>query len=376
MSTFQTEGIWGHIVCRANVVELSEIARIIGLKCLQENSALWEELKAFNSILSDIANSELLERVDETIFHGGKKDSSESGVGWRALTEDALREQKKTVPALDLASSAILNNNLTHGSNNSTSRRGSQLSGRSTTSLDSLEFVQSIESHINVASIHSVVDDIRKALSNERAELESEITVLRQAMDGESDIISARSSSARTNPGASRMGATAEKDKVSQNDCKDKKSKMSRFQKLDRLGVGESDICQRKEQKNISATSYDCKECARVNRDLESVGKMRPNKLSASTSLSSLGMSRQEYVNALTNKYDESNDDFADRIKNSNTRAIFCGRCLESKSKELDEKAVNDDKDPTGIAMRGSKSRMRNKLQAARDEKHFLDFDV
>ena len=57
MSSFEAEGIWGHIVSRAKRVELAELAHIIGMKELEENSNLWQELKAFSSILSDLAST-------------------------------------------------------------------------------------------------------------------------------------------------------------------------------------------------------------------------------------------------------------------------------------------------------------------------------
>lgn len=213
-NNFEAEGIWGHIVSRAKPVEISEIASIIGTKLLRDNSALWEELKAFNSILSDLATSDLLERVDDIIYHGGVssgkdngKDKSSSGAGgWGQLTAAALHGQgpgeaggPRGVPSLDFTVSVvghghISNNNVHntgtgtgHNSNSSTGRRGgggSQQSARSATSMDSLEFVQSIEANISVLSIHTVVEQIRKALIAEHAELESEIGVLRHAMDG------------------------------------------------------------------------------------------------------------------------------------------------------------------------------------------------
>ena len=43
----------------AQRVEVAEIARIIGTKDLEENSNLWAELKAFSSILSELASADL-----------------------------------------------------------------------------------------------------------------------------------------------------------------------------------------------------------------------------------------------------------------------------------------------------------------------------
>jgi len=390
--TFEAEGIWGHILARAKPVEVSEIANIIGTKLLRDNSALWEELKAFNSILSDLATSDLLERVDDMIYHGGvpnskdkvKHDVHDNAPAWGTLTADALQGQSRGagVPSLDFTSSVLANSNSNpgRGSNNSSSRRGSQLSARSATSMDSLEFVQSIDAHISVLSIHAVAEQVRKALLSERAELESEIGVLRQAVDGETDIIASRSSSARLH--VSSRGSTRGDDCSSGHhvgeDGKEKKSKISRFQSVESGYASRNRDSSRGEGKDASdlgSTSTDCAECRRINRD-ESVGKIRPNKLSASQSLSSLGMSRQEYVQGLATRYDESTQ--AARLDDRRACALRCADCAasqERRNKDASDKALAKS-EHVGIAMRPGKSRVRKNLQAARDEKHFLDFDL
>ena len=43
MTSFENEGIWGHIVAHAPRVEVNELARIIGTKEIEDNSNLWQD---------------------------------------------------------------------------------------------------------------------------------------------------------------------------------------------------------------------------------------------------------------------------------------------------------------------------------------------
>ena len=391
MSALEAEGIWGHIVARVKPVEVTEIARVIGVHILTENSRLWEELKAFNSILSDLATADLLSSTDDSrgaLLHndGNRRGSRNSETGGCGILNAASLSK---VPTLDLTGGALAGNNSGRGSNNSTSRLGSQLTGRSARSMDSLEFVQSIEGSVNVSTIHEVVDSIRKALIGERAELESEISVLQQAMDGETDIISSRSASARS---LSSSGSVREKEKD-----KEKKSKISRFQNKTEDGgqggrycgksdnIAEYNLSRQNESKDGEDIG-DCAECRRLHRELEP-GKIRPGKMSTSTSLSSVSMSRQEYVSFLSNRYgDNANNNSHDK-ESRILPVVMCTKCVRAQSQSQSEKEkiessaaavkkITNGLANAGIAMPGCKSRTRNKIQAARDEKHFLDFDI
>ncbi len=357
MSAYETEGIWGHIVHHAQRVEVSELARIIGAKYLEENSNLWIELKAYSSILSDLANADLGSSSgvsDELVFCG---DSGPGPSGaWAALSEANLKSQGSAVPSLDLGGGAMASNNRQESnSNNSTSRKGgSQLTGRSSArSMDSLEFVLSIEEHINVDSIHHVVDQVRRALLSERSDLRSEISVLQNAMDGETDVISARAASAHHRPSSKQ---------------REKKSKMSRFQSGNNANPAYSS------QVSGTGKGGDCGACRRLNTDQEvEPGKIRPNKssskLSGSASLSSVGVSRSEYPQGGGRQFVQCPDCF-EKSNNPGHGRRGCSNSLPPEEKSGESSG--------GIAMGGgkSRSRMRNKLQAARDEKHFLDFDM
>ena len=375
MSAYEAEGIWGHIVHHAQRVEVSELARIIGVKDLEENSNLWIELKAYSSILSDLANADLgsSSGVNDELVFSGDSGAGPSGA-WAALSEANLKSQGSVVPSLDLGGGAMASNNSGQesNSNNSTSRKGgSQLTGRSSArSMDSLEFVLSIEEHINVDSIHHVVEQVRRALLSERSDLRSEISVLQNAMDGETDVISARAASAHHRPSSKQ---------------REKKSKMSRFQSGNNANPAHASS-QVSGTGTGTGTGGECGACRRLNTDQEvEPGKIRPNKsnnkqLSGSASLSSVGVSRSEYLSQLYTQQQQPQG-------RGGRQFVQCPDCFEkssnpghgrrgcSNSLPPEEKSGESS---GGIAMGGgkSRSRMRNKLQAARDEKHFLDFDM
>ena len=54
MDEFEAEGLWAHLCERCPPVEREEIANLIGRGLIEENLALWRELKAFSSILTEI----------------------------------------------------------------------------------------------------------------------------------------------------------------------------------------------------------------------------------------------------------------------------------------------------------------------------------
>ena len=62
----ETEGVWGHIVSLVPRSEVFEIEALIGSSLIAENATLWRELKAFNAILTELHTLEFDEPLGMT----------------------------------------------------------------------------------------------------------------------------------------------------------------------------------------------------------------------------------------------------------------------------------------------------------------------
>ena len=119
-----------------------------------------------------------------------------------------------------------------------------------------------------------------------------------------------------------------------------------------------------------------CEVCSLPTQEFEP-GKIRPQKKAGSTgstssvppTLSSIGISRQEYLSKLSGQLKD-----ASSTRKQRDLSILCTSCKDRLSQ-----STTPASDGVGIAMNGKatkSNRMRSKLQAARDEKHFLEFDM
>lgn len=318
MSQFEQEGLWAHITSKAPSVEVPELATLIGFDLIKTNSDLWRELKAFSMILTEIHTLEfdkplttkdsIGEGSDQ--YHSSRRDDTE---GILSLTEDNLESAKrgngmgnavKDMPRLELGgsrrASAVANNE----------EHSEQLTRRSRTSMDSFDFVMSMEDCINVSRIEEVVEKLRDAFREEKDELEAEIAILYSALDNETESIAAEAAKNAIN---SR-----------------KKETNKRTMKLDRFspqGKGEGGY-------GRGSMENGCEECSLLRHTAvpQEPGRIRPKKGGTAYSVTAM-----------------------------------CPSC--------EEKALKESSRSEGSRSR-DRSKVRNKLQAARDEKHFLDDDL
>lgn len=320
MAHYELEGLWGHLASKAPSVEVPELARLIGEDLIKTNSDLWRELKAFSTILTEIHTLEFDKPLTtDGGFPGGsdpfssKRRSDSDGI--LLLTEDNLESAKRTdgmgdtakdVPSLDLAGSRKANNEEQHSE---------QLTRRSRTSMDSFEFVMSMEECLNVSRIEEVIDKLRDAFLEEKDELEAEIAILYSALDNETDTIAAE---------AAKDAISSRKKEINK-----RTMKLDRFSPQGKGGGGGG---------GYESKEGDCEECSLLRHSMahQEPGRIRPKKGSGSYSVTAM-----------------------------------CTSCEERASKEEASRS-----DGGGGGRGREKSKVRNKLQAARDEKHFLDDDL
>ena len=415
---FEAEGIWGHIVSCAPPVEVAEIAKQIGTQHIKKNSDLWRELKAFSSILSDLHTMDLFDdRGNLTFFsHNNNK-----GGDWAPLTEAGLKNNADAgtskVPSLDFgmgktghSSSRVgTANNSTGRRSNETNQQGSNIAGvnvnvstgrsyatgtgtgtgRSTESMDSLEFIQSIEGCINVTRISEVKEEIRRALTAERSDLQAEISVLEQALDGESDVIAARSATSR------RQEEEKEKETADTNNAKSK-SKHTHRKGTSKIG---------RFRRHIEVGALTCSECRSLNLEFEP-GKIKPCKsvkgvkskvkdvilcavclekeekeVIAEAEAVVVEMRRKEKYDSVMNHsaatISRNRNNGNSNNSNINGNGNSSRALVEGMTEGYSTSTGGPISGPSGPGGRGGgRSGIRNKLQAARDEKHFLDFDL
>jgi len=317
MDTNENEGLWGHIVSLAPRVEIEELRSIIGSHLIEKTVTLWDELKAFSSILTDIQTLEF--DLPASVDSDKKGYMSNDGT-MRKVSNEASDSQN--VPCLDLsnADNGVLDstklvgadsnpNNKKNNNNNNDDDEFNlgKTTDRSNMSMDSFDFIRSIEDSICVSRIHEVVEQIRNAFQQEQEELESEINILYNAMDTESDLIASSS------------------------------------QSIPKEGQRRKDI-------DCSASNHD-------NRQIMSATgspKMFKTK-DTSSSGNSKFVKMQRFV---------SPEHHPGRIRPRKSKCNHEDEEMNMKM-EMDAKAEGEETKP--------KSKVRNKLQAARDEKHFLD---
>ena len=175
------EGVWGHILSLVPRSEVFEVEALVGSSLIADNAALWRELKAFSSILTELHTLEFDEPLGMT--------PRETRL--TAANLGQLEGAAAVVPTLQLPPP----NEQHEGPPTSAreSNNGGALTKRSTGSTgDSMEAIYAIQDKLGVDKIHHVLEDIRRALRSEKAELEAEIALLMNAMDSETDNVAAK----------------------------------------------------------------------------------------------------------------------------------------------------------------------------------------
>ena len=307
MDDLEQEGLWAHLSERAPPVEREEIANLIGRGLIKQNSTLWRELKAFSSILTELHTLEFDRPLTANL-----NETNDDNWAEMSLTTDNLRQSKKqedSVPLLDV--------NMTKKANmdNEDLQSDQQLTRRSRTSVDSLDFIMSIEDKICVAHVSDVLDTLRKAFREEKEELEAEIAILYSAMDSETDAI------------AAEKAATQMRQRQKERNTGLLMS--SRAPKMDRFSPqGKQTSSSRWEGKE--GDGDECPDCQSLGR-AHAPGRIRPKK-------------------------DKPCKDQG---------STLCAKCNIKGVKEVDNDRIDN-----------GRSKVRSKLQAAKDEKHFLDLDI
>jgi len=164
-----TEGVWGHVVSLVPRSEVFEVEALVGSSLIADNAALWRELKAFSSILTELHTLEFDEPLGMTIPAARETRLTAENLG-------------QLVPPLQLPPP---NEQQQEGPGPPT-KRSTGSTG------DSMEAIYAIQDKLGVEKIHDVLEDIRRALRSEKAELEAEIALLMNAMDSETDNVAAK----------------------------------------------------------------------------------------------------------------------------------------------------------------------------------------
>lgn len=288
------EGVWGHIVSLVPRPEVPEIESLVGSSLIEANQSLWRELKAFNSILSELHTLEF----DEPLYNDKQQKET-------SRTDASSSSSTKNLPLLSLSNLEEFNKGKpaaadSHNIPANQEQQDPALTRRSNFSGDSMDFIFAIEEHLCIEKIQPVLEDIRRALRSEQSELEAEIALLMSAMDGESDSVTAKQVAAASLLSSSLATAPSER----------------------RAPLGEE------EAKWVEAT---CPSCERAHSYSTSV-KVHPGRIRKATAAAS-------------------------------QHGQLCFSCLEVAMQ------------PRKSAAPGT-SRFRCKLQAARDEHHFLPDDL
>jgi hypothetical protein len=337
---FELEGLWGHLASKAPSVEVPELANLIGHQLLEENSRKWRELKAFSSILSEMHTLEFdrpLTSDHHDASQRARERDTEEAVTTLSLTQANLNakvEESKNaegMPKLELGGDWNVNN-CSSAINGNNEEYNEPLTRRSRTSMDSFDFIISIEDCISVSRIGEVIDKLRQAFREEKDELEAEISILYAAMDNESDVIAAtaarKAMEKRRSDGASKASIVSNRN-----------PKIERFSpegKASRWGEGKAatDDYGDYGDNGDYAGEESCEDClirrqAAVSHE---PGRIRPAK--------------------------------------KGRDLLLCPNCEEERERRRQGGGAK------GGGGGSEKSKVRNKLQAARDEKHFLDDDL
>lgn len=322
----EAEGVWGHILSLVPAAEWPEIESLVGSSLIETNTSLWRELKAFNSILTELHTLEFdLPLYSEKQSHRDAFRDDGEAENSLPLSLTNLEEFNKRVnsstsssgsgssvdahpkiPALSLPPCSGANQQQQQQDHNASLTRRSNFSG------DSMDFIFALEQHLCVDKIQPVLEDIRRALHSEQSELEAEISQLMSAMDGESDSVAARQAAASVQHLSSAAAAVATAAAGSSSTAPDPHW---------RGNNGDGD--------ELVAGTGVCPSCTRV-RDyaFQQPGRIR-------------------------------------KAQASGKDGQLCFNCLEKQH-------TQHRKPSAGASLGVGTSRFRSKLQAARDEHHFL----
>jgi len=317
----EPEGVWGHIVSLVPKSELFEIEGLIGSTLIADNCALWRELKAFNSILTELHTLEFEEPLGATprksftarpptvapLSSANLEMLSAAKPATSGGSFSGTGPGSSAVPALLLPEPISSNQ---HQLQQGELPEGS-LTRRSTASgqTDSMEFIFAIQDRLSVDKIPGVLEEIRKALRSEKKELEAEVALLFSAMEGEADTVASRRKPSKgATVAATAAGSANDTVESAAGNLKGREAPIS---------------------PDVEGPSLDlCRSCARV-RDFAS---QQPGRIRKSSSLADAREQR------------------------------LCFSCLD---RERQARAAEEST--------GKGSKLRSRLQAARDEHHFLD---
>lgn len=151
-------GIWGSVVAKVAPVELSEITKVIGIKKIDHNQALWKEFNALNEIVIDVQTLNLDESAEF-------EDSYEEKAPLSVAPPNVLTDDRMPSQSLETLSDLV---------------------------LFSME-------QISLDQVVSVSRDLLVAIENEVEDLEAKITSLHVMMESLTErVVSSRDSRSRS----------------------------------------------------------------------------------------------------------------------------------------------------------------------------------
>lgn len=160
------ESLWSQICANIPKQEVDEIEKVVGKLKIEENKNLWRELKAFNSIVTEMSMLQFDYPLnDAETFNERQKKSHE------------------VIPILTLKQNMgnIIPNTLLIDTDVSVQQTTSRFV------QSPAKFIAKIKRNLNVGKIDSVIMEIETAFQQEKNELESEISLLTRAMESEVD---------------------------------------------------------------------------------------------------------------------------------------------------------------------------------------------
>mmetsp|Transcript_16350 Transcript_16350/g.15663 ORF Transcript_16350/g.15663 Transcript_16350/m.15663 type:complete len:457 (-) Transcript_16350:45-1415(-) len=244
-----TEGLWALIASTVKGPEVEEIAHIVGNKRIKDNQVLWEEVKAYTNIISEMhmlefggdeesgspesptngLNSNYIKNSSSDDHNSSKtKFTNSNGVPLLALKKNASSSSSGSSIKPSTMSSNEINfrpssnsrrlkddhinkegsdkrKNNNDSSPNSININSDRFKGnQEDETLDSVDFILSIKDFLTTDRVAIVVEKIRAALDQEKSELNLKMKELEGSMEMDCEVIVTNRSSNRSNKSTPR----------------------------------------------------------------------------------------------------------------------------------------------------------------------------
>lgn len=359
--------LWGKILRLIPIAEIDEVSREVGLREIDETESLWSELCVLRDIIKENITIPALSEIPPSSSAGSKNNTSKV---------PSLPLNKSTTPQIHLYNSSAW-----------------------TSSQD--ELVESISPYLNVDRIADVARDIRIALQEERTKIQNEISSLTLLMDQQTDAMLTDRTSPREMDlrlhrlASSKNSQSTTTTPTSSAVCSECGTVVTKHYPVSNVLTHSIPMGGMKKLKETTCPPYlDDGEgrmsvvCQACKEKKERRDRKLSDKLSKSLSLSSSSSttaipssftssshSNDVVFGSVSTLHEQGKEKKCQTHNSSSMESLGKGRGeekLNEKFKGREGRLPCGDVNAERISSIPS-SRVRNKLQAARDEKHFLE---